>query len=118
MKTITTTELQIETLLPWGEPKKIGTKAGERILRKAAPTEAFWALWRANKETLKRAGLSVGQYQGAWEVCWWQPLDPVESQKQKESRETERREKEAALAGELATLTPEQETRLQEIVSK
>jgi len=118
MKTITTTELQIETLLPWGEPKKIGTKAGERILRKAEPTETFWALWRQNKEALRAAGLSVGQYQGAWEVCWWQPLDPVEAQKQKEARETDRREKEAALAGELATLTSEQEVRLQQIVSK
>ena len=76
----TTTEINLETLLPWGEPKEVKTSAGPRLLRKATPTEAFWNLWRnpQAKQALKSAGISVGQAwkqpEGTWEACWWLPV--------------------------------------------
>ena len=65
--------VDIETILLWSERKLVSTKLGDRYLRKAAPTEAFWALWRTNRAALKSAGISCSQYNGAWEACWWQP---------------------------------------------
>ena len=74
--------MNIQTLLPWSEPKEIQTKAGTRFLSKAEPTSAFWDAWRANKETLKAAGVSCTRNErtGQWEACWWQ--DVPESIKQ------------------------------------
>src|SRR5205814_8375862 len=71
------TTLNLETLLPWSEPKRVSTRNGDRLLRKAAPTEAFSAVWRAGKEALKAAGISWSKDErtGNWEVCWWAPLD-------------------------------------------
>lgn len=66
-----TQTVEIKDLLPWGEPKQIYTTAGPRMLRTAAPDENFWNLWRAAKDSLKRAGISCGQYKGVWQVCWW-----------------------------------------------
>lgn len=58
--------------LPWGPPKTVQTRVGERVLRTCAPTEDFWSAWRGSKNELKRAGLSVGKGRdGSWEVCWW-----------------------------------------------
>lgn len=70
-------DLNLETLLPWSEPKRVQTGQGPRILRKAQPNEDFTALWRNGaKEKLKAAGIgwSKDRQTDQWEVCWWQPL--------------------------------------------
>lgn len=64
--------LELETILPWGDPRTIQTSRGERILRKASPDQAFWELWREHKEEIKAAGISVGKFNGEFEVAWWQ----------------------------------------------
>jgi SWI/SNF-related matrix-associated actin-dependent regulator 1 of chromatin subfamily A len=70
-----TTTIEIDGLLKWSAPKRVETKAGPRMLRKAAPTETFWAAWRSGKEALKAAGVSCSREQdGNWSACWWQPL--------------------------------------------
>lgn len=76
---MSTQTLDIETLLPWGPPKDVDTKAGPRSLRKAAPTEAFWAAWRENKDALRAAGISCGRDQktGDWIVCWWRVTEQI-----------------------------------------
>lgn len=67
------TTFDIAGLCEWGEPKSVRTKAGPRILRKAAPNQRFSDLWKANKDALKAAGLGWGKaLDGTWEVCWWQ----------------------------------------------
>lgn len=76
---MSTQTLDIETLLPWGPPKDVDTKAGPRSLRKAAPTESFWAAWRANKDALRSAGISCGRDKttGDWEVLWWRVTEQI-----------------------------------------
>lgn len=87
--------IEIEKLLAWSEPKEVRTKLGPRMLRKAAPTEAFWALWRTSKDALKAAGVSLGKNQqvgfaGEWEVCLWQPLPKDEQEKRAAAIEASR----------------------------
>ena len=65
-------ELNLASLCAWGAPKPVNTKNGPKLLRKSAPTEKFWNLWRANKDALKAAGLGISKYNGDWEVTWWQ----------------------------------------------
>lgn len=68
---------QIETLLPWSEPKRVDTRNGSRNLRTAPADEKFWKLWRENKPALKAAGISASKGKdGVWKVCWWLPLEP------------------------------------------
>lgn len=78
----------IADLLPWGKEQQVQTKAGPRLVRKAAPTEGFWAAWRAAKEQLRAAGVSVTQYQGQWQVAWWIPIDPEQLEREQSARET------------------------------
>lgn len=65
--------MNIECLerMQWSEPRKISTRNGERSLRVAAPTPAFWGEWRTSKEELKSAGISCRKSADGWEVCWW-----------------------------------------------
>ena len=58
------------------------TRQGERSVQDGAPTEAFWAAWRADKETLKRSGYSVSKTDhGEWKVSLWRPTsDPAARQ--------------------------------------
>lgn len=60
--------------LQWSEGKRVNTKHGPRILRTAAPTDAFWAAWRSNKDSMKRQGYSCGRDDrtGEWQVCLWE----------------------------------------------
>lgn len=61
-------------LLPWSEPRRVHTKRGPRLLRKAMPTESFWQAWRAQSATMKNAGVGLSKnQQGEWEACWWLP---------------------------------------------
>ena len=47
--------LLIEDLVNWSEPKRVNTKNGPRLLRKASTNETFWKAWKENKATLKEA---------------------------------------------------------------
>jgi hypothetical protein len=58
--------------LNWSAPKVVKTYNGERVVRVAQPTPAFWGAWRSNKEDLKAAGVSCRKDRfGSWEVCRW-----------------------------------------------
>ena len=81
-----TTTIEIITVLPWGQSKRVETKLGPRDVREAAPTEAFWAAWRGAKEQLKAAGIAVSQYQGEWKVTWWQQVDPAVAASERAAR--------------------------------
>lgn len=53
--------------LSWSE-KKI---SGGRVIREAAPTEEFWALWRQHKKALKKANFNLSEFRGKWSVVDW-----------------------------------------------
>ena len=76
----------IATLLAWGEPKRLNTRFGERILRIAPATAEFRKLWRLNKEVLQTAGLSWERKgeQFTGNVAWWTPVS--EAQRKQEER--------------------------------
>ena len=61
--------------LQWGDTREL---ADGRTVRSAAPTSAFWELWRERKDALKAAGYSVTKYQGSWQVSEWTRPDPAE----------------------------------------
>jgi len=72
--------IDIETLLPWGAPKKVRLQDGtDRILRTAFTVPAsFWDAWKQNKEALRAAGVAPKrESNGAWIVNLWQHPDPV-----------------------------------------
>jgi superfamily II DNA or RNA helicase len=65
--------LDVNTLLLWGEPKRVETKLGPRFLRKAVIVPAFWEAWRDHKDFLKSKGISCGKdMNGQFEALWWQ----------------------------------------------
>lgn len=72
--------VEIEKLAAWSASKEVLTSNGRRLLRKASPTEAFSAAWKASKampdHPLKSAGVSWSKDKrtGNWECCWWQPV--------------------------------------------
>lgn len=67
--------------IQWSEPKRVQTRQGERILRTARPDSAFWAAWKADKESVKAAGISVGKNRdGDWEICQWSTIPAAEQQ--------------------------------------
>lgn len=72
--------VEIEKLAAWSAGKEVSTQRGPRILRKAAPTDAFSAAWKASKATpehpLRAAGVgwSKDDRTGNWEAVWWQPV--------------------------------------------
>lgn len=75
--------IAIADLAKWSAPKRVETKAGPRMLRTAAPEEAFWNAWRSDKDALRAAGVSCTKNArtGNWEACWWLPLDEAEKSK-------------------------------------
>lgn len=114
------TDTTIENLVAWGAPQTIQTGQGPKILRKCnlGVGHPFWALWKANKLELKAAGVSVSQYNGQWQACWWQNPDPaVEAARRQEA---EARRAAEVVAWKQASqgsiqLSPEHEARLQVI---
>lgn len=73
-----TTEInvKISDLVAWGPAKRVETRNGPRMLRKAPPNDQFWEAWRQHKDALKEVGVTCGRNNlGLWEVCWWQLLD-------------------------------------------
>jgi len=84
-----TNEIKIETLLPWGAPKKVRLQDGtDRILRTSFTVPpSFWDAWKQNKETLRAAGIAPKrQNDGAWIVNWWAHVDPVAAKADQEKR--------------------------------
>lgn len=95
-----TTTIEISSILPWSEPKRVQTARGPRILRKAQPTDEFRDHYRGNKEAFKEAGVSWSKDRsGNWEVCWWAPIPP-------EVIEKERAQIEASKATDAAVEIP------------
>jgi len=89
MSNETTTEIKIETLLPWGAPKRVRLQDGtERILRTCFSTpSSFWDAWKQNKPALQQAGISPKrQPDGAWIVNWWAAVDPVAAKAEQAKR--------------------------------
>lgn len=77
--------INLETMLAWGEPKRVQTSQGAKILRKAKPTDEFSNLYRTNRQALKDAGIGWSEWpkgSGNWEVCWWQPIPKSELEQQ------------------------------------
>jgi ATP-dependent DNA helicase UvrD/PcrA len=74
-RTRSANNMNIETLLNWGEPRNVTTARGERVLRIALPDAAFWGDWKRNKTALQNAGISPRKGRDGWEVCWW--FDPA-----------------------------------------
>jgi SWI/SNF-related matrix-associated actin-dependent regulator 1 of chromatin subfamily A len=74
--------------LNWSAPKRVVTRNGEKNLRKAVADDAFWGLWKAEKESLKAAGISVTKSSrtGEWEVCWWGDVDPEQATAKAETK--------------------------------
>lgn len=68
----------IEDLVDWGEPRRVQTAYGPRILYKGDPTQDFWSEWKVDKQGLKDAGISVRKVGDEWEVCWWKVPDDRE----------------------------------------
>lgn len=58
--------------IAFGAWRTVNTRAGEKRVRTGAPTEAFWAAWRGDKEGIKSAGFSLGKFSGPWEVSQWE----------------------------------------------
>lgn len=75
--------MKIEELVKWSEPETIQTKAGEKTVRKAAPTPEFWNIYKANKEAIKQAGVSLSKYRDQWELAWWNSTITPENIEQK-----------------------------------
>lgn len=89
---MTTTEIDLGSLLPWSSPKRIETKFGARILRTAAPNDDFSAAWKSSRDHLKAAGIGWKRdtRSGTWTVCWWQPLPKEEIEQQNRNLEASR----------------------------
>lgn len=66
-------------LLAWSAPTMTPTSRGDRILRKASPTDEFWQRWEDHRQEMQAAGIEVSVWpkgSNKWHVCWWQPLPP------------------------------------------
>lgn len=59
----------------WGirfsEPRTVNTRQGLRVVRSGPANAAFWADWKANKESLKARGYSATNDRGTWMVVHW-----------------------------------------------
>jgi hypothetical protein len=64
---------EILNTLNWTASKVVQTRFGEKRVRNAAPTEAFWNLWRTHKPELKNLGygLSKDPKTNEWVVTHW-----------------------------------------------
>ncbi len=59
----------------WSHPIQLNTKRGVRMLRKAPIEDAFWKVYKEDKETFKEqlaaAGISMGKFREEWALSWW-----------------------------------------------
>ena len=84
--------MQGEIGIEFGDPIRVNTKRGPRILRKASPNAAFWVVWNdnENKRKLKEYGYSVTKDRGgAWVVCHWAEIGEVDAATVAQSRATD-----------------------------
>lgn len=80
-----TAEINPETILDWSAPKRVQTKLGDRILRKAQPTDDFRAAFGSSKnpgpayQQFRALGIGWSKDQdGTWCICWWQQIPQEE----------------------------------------
>ena len=67
--------------LNFDEPRLVNTKAGERLVSNASPSDDFWTAWKTYKAELKNAGISVGKDKaGNWQVAKWELPNQEERQ--------------------------------------
>lgn len=76
--------------LDFSKPKRIETKRGPRMLSKCKATAEFWEVWNEHKEELVKAGLSVSEYNGKWDVCRWKNVDDEILKAEADRREASR----------------------------
>ena len=76
-------EIEADWGIQFGQPERVDTKSGPKMLRKAQPNEEFWAAWRSQKDAIKANGYGVGKWEGRWEVTHWQDPDDVPSDAEK-----------------------------------
>ncbi len=63
--------------LDWSDPVLKPTQDGEKSVRSAAPSKAFWDLWDEDKDALRDRGIRTRKLDdGSWVVYWWR--DPRE----------------------------------------
>jgi superfamily II DNA or RNA helicase len=59
----------------WSHPIQLNTKRGVRILRKAPIEDAFWKVYKEDRELFKEqlaaAGISMGKFREEWALSWW-----------------------------------------------
>jgi SNF2 family DNA or RNA helicase len=95
--------LEIEKLVEWSDPKRVETKFGPKDLHTAkCATPLFWDAWRAAKEKLKEAGISVKKEGQMWQILWWKAISAEERERFKNSLEMSR-----ALDAEIKVPSPE-----------
>jgi hypothetical protein len=82
---MTTTTLTIDSLtLAWSD---YTIAKNLNYFRQAEPTEAFWDLWKSNKDELKALGLSVYKPENQFFVYDWSRKDKA-TQEQYDAQET------------------------------
>lgn len=75
--------------LRWSEPKPTTTSVGPANLRTAAPTQAFWGLWRSEKAALQNLGISPKRFDdGDWLVRWYIRDDVAGDENEQEERDS------------------------------
>jgi superfamily II DNA or RNA helicase len=59
----------------WSHPIQLNTKRGVRLLRKAPIEDAFWKVYKIDRELFKEqlaaAGISMGKFRDEWALSWW-----------------------------------------------
>jgi hypothetical protein len=63
--------------LEWSTPRQVKTKHGLRTVMDLVgePDQAFWKLWREDREGLKELGIAVANDLDEWTVSWWQDVN-------------------------------------------
>lgn len=69
---------EIMAKLDWSKPRQVPTKRGPRLVSSAKPNNDVFALFEREKDALYKAGYSISQFRGAWQVSRWVEL-PAEA---------------------------------------
>jgi hypothetical protein len=88
-----TIDIDVSTLLPWSEGRRLDTRNGPKILHEALPTQEFWKLWSSNKDALKMHGVSLNRHyqHGHWVVNWWKDVPKEELEQMQRAIESSQR---------------------------
>lgn len=66
--------------------REVDTKFGPRQVRSGAPTDEFFAAWRAESEKMKLRGFVLSKsLKGEWQVSEWRQISPEEAARRAES---------------------------------